>query len=204
VRGYRREDEVSRHSRTETCAALKLFVDTWRWQDVPFYLRSGKRLPSQVSQIAIQFRAAPHRSFPREACRDWHPSRLVLSIQPDEGIVLSFPAMCPGPRMLLRPVEMQFNYKGTFATPSPNAYETLLWAVMNNDPTLFMRADQVEAAWRVLMPVFKAWAGTRPRQFPNYAAGTWGPAAADTLMTRDGREWPLPISLGNPGGKPDA
>jgi glucose-6-phosphate 1-dehydrogenase len=195
VRGYRREDDVARHSKTETFAALKLFVDTWRWQDVPFYLRSGKRLPGQVSQIAIQFRAAPHRSFPPEACRDWHPSRLVLLIQPEEGIVLSFPAKYPGPRMLLRPVEMRFNYKGSFAALSPNAYETLLWAVMSNDPTLFMRGDQVEAAWQALMPVFKAWAEASPRNFPNYAAGTWGPAAADSLIKRDGRHWPLPISL---------
>ncbi|MHB8519999.1 MAG: glucose-6-phosphate dehydrogenase [Limisphaerales bacterium] len=195
VRGYRREDDVSRHSRTETFAALKLFVDTWRWQDVPFYLRSGKRMPGQVSQIAIQFRPAPHRSFPVEACRNSHPSRLVLLLQPDEGIVLSFPAKCPGPRMLLQPVEMRFNYAGSFAAPTPNAYETLLWAVMNNDPTLFMRADQVEAAWEFLMPVFKAWAKAPPRNFPNYAAGTWGPAAADLLMKRDGRSWPMPISL---------
>jgi glucose-6-phosphate 1-dehydrogenase len=198
VPGYRREDEVPRHSGTETFAALKLFVDTWRWQDVPFYLRSGKRMPEQVSQIAIQFRPAPHRSFPAATCRDWHPSRLVLLIQPDEGIVLTFPAKCPGPRMLLRPVEMRFNYKASFAGLSPNAYETLLWAVMNNDPTLFMRADQVEAAWRALMPVFTSWAGSRPRNFPNYAAGTWGPAAADALTKRDGRRWPEPLSLADP------
>ena len=195
TRGYRRENEVSRHSKTETYAALKLFVDTWRWQDVPFYLRSGKGLPGQVSQIDIQFRAVPHRSFPAEACRNWHPSRLVLLIQPEEGIVLSFPAKSPGPRMLLQPVEMRFNYKGSFAGLSPNAYETLLWAVMNDDPTLFMRSDQVEAAWQALMPVFKAWTEARPSNFPNYPAGTWGPAAADLLMERDGRHWPLPASL---------
>jgi len=195
VKGYRSEDFVAPHSKTETFAALKLYVDNWRWQDVPFYLRSGKRMPSQFSQITIQFRAAPHRSFPPEACSNWNPSRLVLLIQPEEGIVLSFPAKCPGPKMLLRQVNMRFNYKESFTAPSPNAYETLLWAVMNNDPTLFMRSDQVEAAWQVLVPVFKAWSNERPRNFPNYAAGTWGPKAADLLMKRDGRDWPLPVSL---------
>jgi glucose-6-phosphate 1-dehydrogenase len=195
VRSYRREDDVSRHSKTDTFAALKLFVDTWRWQDVPFYLRSGKRLPGQVSQIAVHFRTVPHRSFPAEASRDWHPSSLVLSIQPEEGIVFGFPAKYPGPKMLLRPVEMRFNYKGSFSTPSPDAYETLLWDVMTQDPTLFMRADQVEAAWQVLMPVLKAWAESNPRNFPNYAAGTWGPAAADLLLSRDGHSWPLPTAL---------
>ena len=195
VRGYRREDDVSRRSKTDTFAALKLFVDTWRWQDVPFYLRSGKRLAGQVSQIAVHFRTVPHRSFPPEATRDWHPSSLVLSIQPEEGIAFGFPAKYPGPKMLLRPVEMRFDYKGSFAIPSPDAYETLIWDVMTRDPTLFMRADQVEAAWRALMPVLKAWARASPRNFPNYAAGTWGPAAADLLITRDGHSWQLPTVL---------
>jgi glucose-6-phosphate 1-dehydrogenase len=176
-------------------------VDTWRWQDVPFYLRSGKRLPGQVSEITVHFRTVPHRSFPPEASRDWHPSSLVLSIQPEEGIVFGFPAKYPGPKMLLRPVEMRFNYKGSFAVPSPDAYETLLWDVMTRDPTLFMRADQVEAAWQFLMPVLKAWAETSPRNFPNYAAGTWGPAAADLLITRDGHSWPLPTALADQENK---
>jgi glucose-6-phosphate 1-dehydrogenase len=190
VRGYRQEDDVSRHSHTETFAALKLFVDNWRWQGVPFYLRTGKRLSRQFSEVAIQFRTVPHRSFPLESSHDWHPSRLVLSIQPEEGIVLGFQAKYPGPKMLLRPVEMRFGYQESFAIPSPDAYETLLWDVMNNDPTLFMRADQVEAAWQILMPVLEAWASTRPRNFPNYAAGSWGPKAADELLARDGHEWP--------------
>ncbi|MCI0623713.1 MAG: glucose-6-phosphate dehydrogenase [Acidobacteria bacterium] len=170
LRGYRQEDEVSSHSKTETFAALKLFVDNWRWQGVPFYLRTGKRLPRQVSEVAIQFRRVPHQSFPPAACRDWHPSCLVLSIQPDEGIVLRFQAKYPGPEMLLRPVEMRFSYQESFAAPSPDAYETLLWDVMNNDATLFMRVDQIEAAWRLLMPVLEEWANSRPRSFPNYAA----------------------------------
>jgi glucose-6-phosphate 1-dehydrogenase len=194
VRGYRREKGVSPHSKTETYAALKLFVDNWRWQGVPFYLRTGKCLPRQVSKIAIHFRPAPHQSFIPDASRGWYPSRIVISIQPEEDIVLGFQAKYPGPKMVLRPVEMQFSYRESFAIRSPDAYETLLWDVMNNDPTLFMRADQIEAAWQLLMPVLRIWAETSPRNFPNYAAGTWGPAAADLLMARDGRSWPLSIS----------
>jgi glucose-6-phosphate 1-dehydrogenase len=189
VRGYRQEDDVSSRSKTETFAALKLFVDNWRWQGVPFYLRTGKCLPRQLSEVSIQFREVPHRSFPAESSRDWHPSRLVLSIQPKEGIMLGFQAKYPGPKMLLRPVEMRFNYQDSFAVPSPDAYETLLWDVMNHDPTLFMRADQVEAAWQLLMPVLDAWANSSPRDFPNYAAGTWGPKAADELLAREGHAW---------------
>jgi len=189
VRGYRQEDDVSSHSKTETFAALVLSVDNWRWQGVPFYLRTGKRLPQQISEVAIQFRAVPHQSFPPEAHRNWHPSRLVLSIQPQEGIVLGFQAKYPGPKMLLRPVKMQFSYNESFAIRSPDAYETLLWDVMNNDPTLFMRADQIEAAWQLLMPVLEVWAEASPRNFPNYAAGTWGPEAANKLVARDGHAW---------------
>ena len=145
-----RKTDVSPHSQTETFAALKLFIDNWRWQDVPFYLRTGKCLPRQVSEVAIHFRAVPHQSFPPDVSHGWYPSRLVLSIQPEEGIVLGFQAKYPGPKMVLRPVEMRFRYSESFAIPSPEAYETLLWDVMNNDPTLFMRADQIEAAWRIL------------------------------------------------------
>ena len=165
VPGYREEDGVAPDSQTETFVALRLFVDNWRWQDVPFYLRTGKRLPRQVSEIAIQFRAVPHQSFPAEATLDWQPSRLVMSIQPDEGIVLRFQAKHPGPKMQLRPVDMRFNYRESFAAPSPDAYETLLWDVMKNDATLFMRADQVEAAWRLLMPVLEVWAASAAQRF---------------------------------------
>jgi glucose-6-phosphate 1-dehydrogenase len=189
VRGYRQEDDVSPHSKTETFAALKLFVDNWRWQGVPFYLRTGKRLSRQVSEVTIHFRAVPHQSFPPDAAHGWYPSRLVISIQPEEGIVLGFQAKYPGPKMVLRPVEMRFSYNESFAIRSPDAYETLLWDVMNNDPTLFMRVDQVEAAWRLLMPVLEVWANSRPRSFPNYAAGSWGPKAADELPGRDGHAW---------------
>ena len=195
VRGYREEDGVPPDSHTETFAALRLFVDNWRWQDVPFYLRTGKRLPRQVSEVAIQFRAVPHQSFPPEASLGWQPSRLVMSIQPDEGIVLRFQAKYPGPKMVLQPVDMRFNYRESFATPSPEAYVTLLWDVINNDATLFMRADQVEAAWQLLMPVLDAWKATSPNDFPNYAAGTWGPDATQGLLVQQGHSWPAPVEL---------
>ncbi len=196
--GYREEDGVARDSQTETFVALKLFIDNWRWQDVPFYLRTGKRLPEQASEIAIQFRAVPHRSFPPEASLGWQPSRLILSIQPEEGIVLGFQAKYPGPKMQLRPVDMRFYYQKSFDAPSPDAYETLLWDVMKSDATLFMRADQVEAAWQLLTPVLEAWQETAPSDFPNYDAGAWGPENAQALLA-PGHRWPLPTEL---AGKP--
>jgi glucose-6-phosphate 1-dehydrogenase len=194
VCGYRKECKVSKDSTTETFVALKLFVDNWRWQDVPFYLRTGKRLPRQVSEVTIQFRAVPHKSFPPDATLDWQASCLVLSIQPDEGIVLRFQAKQPGTKLLLQPVTMRFNYQESFSLPIPDAYETLLWDVMNNDATLFMRADQVEAAWQIIMPILDAWPGHPPVDFPNYAAGTWGPEEANVLFN-PGHHWPLPTEL---------
>jgi glucose-6-phosphate 1-dehydrogenase len=195
VPAYRQEEGVPADSHTETFAALRLFVDNWRWQDVPFYLRTGKRLPRQASEIAIQFRAVPHRSFPTEAAVDWQASRLIISIQPDEGIVLRFQAKHPGPKMVLQPVDMQFSYRQSFATPSPEAYVTLLWDVINNDATLFMRADQVEAAWRILDPVLDAWKASPPNDFPNYPSGTWGPDATQGLLIHQGHSWPAPMEL---------
>jgi glucose-6-phosphate 1-dehydrogenase len=202
VRAYRSEPDVAAGSNTETFAALKLHVDNWRWQDVPFYLRTGKRLGGHVSEVSIRFRAVPHQSFPAEAALDWQPSRLVICIQPDEGIVLKFQAKQPGPQMRLRPVDMRFSYPEMFKTPSPDAYETLLWDVMMNDATLFMRADQVEAAWRLLMPVLDVWTNSPATDFPNYPAGTWGPEAAETLIAQDGRNWLLPTVLGQPEHRP--
>jgi glucose-6-phosphate 1-dehydrogenase len=192
--GYREEDGVSPDSQTETFAALRLFIDNWRWQGVPFYLRTGKRLTRQASEISIQFRGVPHQSFPAESTLDWQPSRLVISIQPDEGIVLRFQAKNPGPKMHLRSVEMQFNYEDAFAARSSDAYETLLRDVMKDDATLFMRSDQVEAAWRILMPVIEVWAAAPPSDFPNYVAGTWGPEDAQGLLAQ-GHIWPVPTDL---------
>lgn len=147
--------------------------------------------------MALQFRAVPHRAFPPEATLDWQSSRLIMSIQPDQGIVLRLHAKHPGPKMHLRTVEMKFNYQETFAMRTPEAYETLLWDVMENDVTLFMRADQVEAAWHLLMPVFEVWAVAPPSDFPNYVAGTWGPEAAEALVAQQGHSWPLPIDSGD-------
>ncbi len=200
VPGYREETGVGADSQTETFVALKLFIDNWRWQDVPFYLRTGKRLPRQASEVSIQFRAVPHQSFPPEASLGWQPSRLILSIQPEEGIVLGFQAKYPGPKVQLRPVDMRFGYRESFAAPSPDAYETLLWDVMKNDATLFMRDDQVEAAWQLLMPIVDAWAKIQPSDFPNYPAGSWGPENTQGLLA-PGHRWPLPTVLAAPGRK---
>ncbi|MEN6498866.1 MAG: glucose-6-phosphate dehydrogenase [Thermoguttaceae bacterium] len=189
VPGYRDEPGIGPDSSTETFAAIKLFVDNWRWQGVPFYLRTGKRLRRTVSEISIRFRAAPHQPFPPEATLDWQPARLVICIQPKEGVVLRFQAKQPGRQMHLRPVDMRFSYRDVFAKPSPDAYETLLWDIMTDDTTLFMRADQVEAAWAILTPVLDVWGATPPSDFPNYDAGTWGPESAEILVARDGRSW---------------
>jgi len=193
--GYREEDGVAADSQTETFAALRLYIDNWRWQGVPFYLRTGKRMPRQVSEVTIQFRAVPHQSFPVEASLGWKPSRLVLSIQPEEGILLGFQAKYPGPSMQLRPVDMRFNYGESFAAAVPDAYETLLWDVMRGDATLFMRADQVEAAWSLLAPVLEAWDEAPPSDFPNYGAGEWGPEASQFLLAQEGHRWPVPTEL---------
>jgi glucose-6-phosphate 1-dehydrogenase len=192
VPGYRSEADVSPESTTETFAALKLFVDNWRWQDVPFYVRTGKRLPLRTSEVVIQFRPVPHRSFPSSAAEQWQPNLLIICIQPDEGIRLRFQAKEPGRVLQLQPVEMRFSYQEWFAKDAPEAYETLLLDVMRGDATLFMRADQVEAAWSIVMPILEGWEEHSPGRFPNYPAGTWGPQAADALLAQDGRHWILP------------
>lgn len=189
VAGYRDEKGIPDDSVTETFVALKLLIDNWRWQDVPFYLRTGKRLADQSSEIVIQFRAVPHRSFPGEASSDWPPSSIIISIQPDECITLRFQAREPGPDVILKPVDMRFNYRESFSGPFPEAYETLLWDIMENDATEFMRADQVEASWQTLKPVLEAWSEKKPSDFPNYAAGSMGPQAADELLARQGHSW---------------
>jgi glucose-6-phosphate 1-dehydrogenase len=191
VPSYRSEPDVAPDSTTETFAAVKLFVDNWRWHGVPFYLRTGKRLAARVSEITIQFRSAPHQSFPSSAAIDWQANRLIIRIQPEEGIMLQFQAKQPGPIMRLSPVEMEFCYRDTFEAVPPEAYETLLWDVMRGDSTLFMRADQVEAAWSIIMPILNVWEQVPAVDFPNYRAGTWGPEAAEVLIAQDGRSWTL-------------
>ena len=192
VPAYRNEPNVDAQSNTETFAALKLFVDNWRWQDVPFYLRTGKRMTADVSEISIRFRDVPHRAFPASAGLNAQPSRLVIQMNPEQGIVLKFMAKEPGSQLRLRPVDMRFSYKEAFQVETPAAYETLLWDVMSGDATLFMRADQVEAAWKLVMPILDVWRENPAADFPNYAAGSWGPEAADLLVARDGRSWLTP------------
>ncbi len=192
VPGYCDEPDIAAGSNTETYAAIKLLVDNWRWQDVPFYLRTGKRLAATVSEISIRFRDIPHNAFPADTGLNSQPVRLVIQIQPQEGIILKFMAKQPGSPLRLRPVDMRFSYCDAFKTASPGAYETLLRDLLAGDATLFMRADQVEAAWSLLMPVLEAWAANPALDFPNYPAGTWGPEAAERLVARDGRAWLTP------------
>ncbi len=189
VKGYRDEQGVAKDSQTETFAAVKFFIDNWRWQDVPFYLRTGKRLPDKSTVITIQFRPVPHQSFPIEASENWHANRLVLSIQPQKGIRLRFQAKQPGLKMILNPVDMLFNYQDAYKVQSPDAYETLLLDVIIGDATLFMRADQVEAAWDILTPILDVWDSTEPLDFPDYDSGTWGPERAEALIAKDGHNW---------------
>jgi glucose-6-phosphate 1-dehydrogenase len=195
VPGYRSEANVPPDSPTETYAAVKLLVDNWRWQGVPFYLRTGKRLPARISEVSIQFRPVPHQPFPASAVLDWRPNRLLIAIQPEEGILLRFEAKYPGTTMRLSPVIAQFYYREAFKVTPPEAYETLLLDVMRGDATLFMRADQAEAAWAVITPVLEAWDAVKPTDFPNYQAGTWGPEVAETLIARGGHSWVMPTFL---------
>ena len=192
VAGYREEKGVSAQSVTETYAALKLQVDNWRWAGVPFYLRTGKRLATRASEIAVQFRQTPHLVFRRNPEILAEPNRLVLRIQPDEGMSLSFGAKLPGPDLRIKPVEMDFDYGRAFGGEPPEAYERLLLDAMKGDATLYARGDWVDMAWELLGPVLDAWTAGDPGKFPNYEAGTWGPAEADALLERDGRRWRHP------------
>lgn len=189
VQGYRQESNVAEDSSTETFAALKLHVDNWRWQGVPFYLRTGKRLRETISMIAIQFRPVPHQAFPIEAIEAWQPNRLVINIQPRKGIQLRFQAKRPGLKMVLNPVDMTFNYSDAYDHEPPDAYETLLLDVMLGDQTLFMRRDQIEAAWKLIDPITQIWDATSSPDFPDYPAGSWGPEDAHALIARDGYTW---------------
>lgn len=198
VPGYREEAGVAKNSNTETFAAIKFFIDNWRWQGVPFYVRTGKRMSEQISVISIEFRPVPHQSFPSAAAENWQPNRLILHIQPQMGIRLTFQAKRPGLKMQLNPVDMLFDYKESYTTGTPEAYETLLLDVMRGDATLFMRADQVEAAWDVLMPIIEKWEANPSVHFPNYAAGSRGPEEAEALIAKDGHTW-ISTSFGKNG-----
>ncbi|HMJ47032.1 MAG TPA: glucose-6-phosphate dehydrogenase [Ferruginibacter sp.] len=199
VKGYRREKDVASDSQTETYVAIKFFIDNWRWNNIPFYIRTGKRMHESISVITIQFRPVPHQSFPDEATDNWQPNRLVLNIQPDMGIQLRFQAKRPGLQMKLNPVDMLFNYTDTYTNGAPEAYETLLLDVIEGDATLFMRADQVEAAWEILMPILESWQANPSVNFPNYAAGLHGPELAEALIAKDGKNWMImPIEKSQP------
>jgi glucose-6-phosphate 1-dehydrogenase len=186
--GYRSEHGVKPDSPTETYVAVKLQIDNWRWAGVPFYLRTGKRLPSRVTEIAIQFRRAPHLVFRGQ---DLSPNTLVLNVQPDEGISISFHTKLPGQEMRLKTVTMDFSYQKEFGGGERSAYATLINDCMRGDATLFDRADGVEAAWALVDPILDYFQAHKPK-FPNYAAGTWGPHEADELLERDGRHWRKP------------
>ena len=189
VPGYRDESNVDSNSTTATFVALKLMIDNWRWQGVPFYLRTGKRLPKKVSEIAIQFRNVPLTIFP-SAAQQANPNILALRIQPNEGISLRFEAKVPGAELRTRTVEMDFSYGSSFGMPTADAYHRLLLDCMLGDQTLFTRADEVEEAWRVITPALIAWdAPCDPQVVPLYEAGTWQPPEAELLLNRDGRRW---------------
>jgi len=186
---YRAEPDVSPTSTTETFVALKLRIDNWRWADVPFYLRTGKRLAKRTTEIAIQFKRAPFQLFRDTPIERLHTNRLVLHIQPEEGMSLRFGAKIPGPVMRMGAVEMNFDYVDYFGSTPSTGYERLIYDCMIGDATLFQRADMVEAGWSVITPVLDVWKALPPRAFPNYPAGSWGPKEADDLLARDGREW---------------
>jgi glucose-6-phosphate 1-dehydrogenase len=189
VPSYRMEHGVSASSATETFVALKLMIDNWRWADVPFYLRTGKRLATRTTEIAIQFKRAPFLLFRDTPIASLTKNQLVIRIQPDEGISLHFGAKVPGPIMRQGPVEMDFSYRDHFGGNPATGYERLLYDCMVGDQTLFQRADMVEAGWRAITPVLDVWKALPPRAFPNYSAGSWGPKEADELLERDGRTW---------------
>lgn len=192
--GFRQEPSVDPSSQTDTYAAVTFFVDNWRWAGIPIYIRTGKRLPKRVTDIAIQFKAPPLGLFQQETktgLREVRPNLLVLRIQPEEGISLRFLSKSPGSGMRVRPVSMDFNYGSSFGERSPTAYETLLLDAMAGDPTLYTRQDMVEASWQIMQPILDLWAHTK-FDFPNYPAGSWGPKAADEMLARQGHVWRIP------------
>jgi glucose-6-phosphate 1-dehydrogenase len=189
VPGYREEPNVAPDSNIETYAAMRLSIDNWRWSGVPFYIRTGKRLARRKTQIAIRFKDIPAALLRDIKIEHPVPNWLLLRIQPDEGIAFEFGAKVPGPRMRVGDVRMDFKYKDYFGTAPATGYETLIYDVMIGDATLFQRADNIEAAWGVVQPVLDVWGSEPPKDFPNYAAGSEGPAAAEEMLHKEGRAW---------------
>lgn len=191
VLGYREEEGVDQESHTETYMAMRLYVDNWRWADVPFYLRTGKRLPKRVTEVALEFKAVPHLPFASTLTEGLDRNSLVLRIQPDEGITLRFGAKVPGQAFKIRSVSMDFSYGAAFVEETPDAYERLLLDALVGDPTLFIRTDEVEESWRIVEPILRAWS-EHEAPLHGYPAGTWGPKAADELLEREGHRWRTP------------
>ncbi len=189
VKAYREEDNVDNESTTETFAAIRFFIDNWRWQGVPIYLRTGKRMQGKTSYISIQFKEVPHKIFPSGVRELVDQNLMVISIQPQMGIRIQFEAKKTGLDMRLKPVDMIFNYSDSYENDPPDAYETLLNDVMLGDATLFMRSDQIEEAWSIIMPILNVWAVNPPQKFPNYQSGSWGPPEAEALIAHDGFYW---------------
>jgi len=187
--GYREEPNVSTTSTVETFAAMKLAVDNWRWAGVPFYLRSGKRLPKRSTEIVVRFKSPPISLFTESESDPLGANRLVMHIQPKEGITFQVRAKTPGPSICTKGVKLEFDYHQFGPVAPTTGYEKLLYDCMVGDSTLFHRTDMVEAAWKVADPILDAWANNPPKDFPNYTPGTWGPAAAELLMKRDDHQW---------------
>ncbi len=194
VPAYRKEPEVAADSAVETYAALKLFIDNWRWAGVPFYLRSGKRLAKSTTEIVVEFKPAPHALFHLSETREavMRPNRLIASISPQESVILQVQGKLPGQEMRLRSIDLDYStVRDQPTVESPSAYEHLLFDVLRGDSTFFARADEVKSAWKIVDPVIKKWEAEKPKDFPNYKAGASDPAAADDFITRDGRRWYL-------------
>jgi glucose-6-phosphate 1-dehydrogenase len=187
--GYRQEEGVNEHSRTETYAALRLEISNWRWAGVPFYLRTGKRLARKVTEIAVTLKPVPHLAFQNMGSVGVQPNQIILTMQPDEGVSVSLGAKIPGSRMRIRPVNMEFHYGTTFLSESPEAYERLILDAMRGDATLFTRNDEIEALWGIIDPILTAWAADTQSPIAQYAAGSSGPVEADRLLDGDGGTW---------------
>lgn len=191
VIAYRDEQNVSPNSSIETFVALRLYIDNWRWAGVPFYLRGGKRLPKRVTEIAIAFKDAPGVLFQQGGKKN-EPNVLVIRIQPDEGIAMKINCKVPGPSSPIQPVKMDFRYGSYFGQTPPEAYERLIWDCILGDSTLFARADEVSHSWDLFTPLLEYWASHPPKNFPNYASGSWGPKSAEEMIAKDGRSWRMP------------
>ena len=189
VKAYRNEENIDSESMTETFAAVCFHIDNWRWQGVPFFVRTGKRLAHETSYITIQFKDVPHKIFPLGTRELLNPNLMIISIQPQMGIRIQFQAKKTGLDMRLKPVDMIFNYSNSYKNDPPDAYETLLNDVILGDATLFMRSDQIEESWRIIMSILDTWKINPPQKFPNYQAGSWGPPEAEALIAHDGFYW---------------